>query len=220
MVMSLALTISIALAPVVLGLVGYALDTRRGLFALLGTLMGAQLAEFWGARWGAALAGGLAGEPLRATFIMNCVIFIWGALLVGYGGGVLLGRLKDRPTFPQRLGGALLGVLNGALFAGFLLRYATAQETDFAATVRATPVANILRDGLPLLFLGLAAAITLLALARSISGLVGRRAAPVPAPSAPTPASASAAAPAPAAGPERRVDERDVLNKVNDATRR
>src|SRR5258705_8328703 len=56
-VMALAFTIVIALVLVVLGLVGYIRDLRRGLLALIGTLAGASLVSFWAAPWGLALAG-------------------------------------------------------------------------------------------------------------------------------------------------------------------
>ena len=55
-VMALAFTIVIALVLVVLGLVGYIRDLRRGLLALIGTLAGASLVSFWAAPWGLALA--------------------------------------------------------------------------------------------------------------------------------------------------------------------
>lgn len=211
--MSLALTIFIGLVVVVLGLIGYFRDARRGLLALLGTLLGAILVDFWGGPAGAWLSRSIGGDPQRNTFVVSSLIFLWGALIVGYGGGLLLGRLKDRLALPQRLVSVLLGLLNGVLIVGFLLRYAVVQQPGFAAMVKATPAASIIHDGLPLLFLGLAAAVTLLALVRAIVGLAGRRPAPAAAPSA---APSQPAAP----GAERRLDDRGVLNKVNDVTRR
>jgi hypothetical protein len=210
--MPLALTIFIALVVVVLGAIGYARDLLRSLLALLGTLFGALLVEFWGAQWGAALASRLGTTPQLRGFIVSCLIFLWGALSVGYGGGVLLGRSKNRPLVPQRLASALLGLLNGVLIVGFLLRYAFAQQPGFAALVTADAVAAAIYSGLPLLFLGLALAVTLLVVARGLVGLVGRRAAPAP-------SSAGANTPLPtrsaASTPDRRVDEQGVINKID-----
>src|SRR5215216_2347908 len=111
--MALALTIVIALVLVVLGLIGYLRDLRRSLLALLGTLVGAILVNFWGDQWGAALAGRFVnGDVQRVTFYVNCVVFLWSTLVVGYGGGILLTRAKDRPL-PQRLTSALLGLVDG-----------------------------------------------------------------------------------------------------------
>lgn len=217
--MSLALTIFIGVVVVVLGLVGYFRDPRRGLIALLGTLLGVIVVDFWAAQWGAALSRSLGGDPQRNTFIVSSLLFLWGALVVGYGGGLLLGRSKERLALAQRLIGVLFGLLNGVLIVGFLLRYAAIQESGFATMMNATPAAAIIHNGLPLLFLALVAIVTLLTIARGVSGMLGRRAA-APAPAAqPSPASQPSSASQPAAG-ERRVDDRSVLNKVNDASRR
>src|SRR5215213_2036263 len=70
-IMALAFTIVIALVLVVLGLVGYIRDLRRGLLALIGTLAGASLVSFWAAQWGQALAGRVGGDPQRLIFIVS-----------------------------------------------------------------------------------------------------------------------------------------------------
>ena len=214
--MAFAFTIVIVLVLAVLGLVGYIRDSRRGLVALIGTLAGALLVDFWAAQWGQALASRFVGaDPQRSTFIVSCVLMLWGALIVGYGGGMQLARAKERRPFPQRLAAALLGVLNGVLIVAFLLRFAVASQPAFAATVQALPLARILYDGLPLLFLGAAAISTLVVLTRGIVLLAGRRAAPV--------ASSTPAATAPAVSsstPTQRINDRDVLDKVNNINRR
>jgi uncharacterized membrane protein required for colicin V production len=209
--MALAFTIVIALVLVVLGLVGYIRDLRRGLLALIGTLAGASLVSFWAAQWGQALAGRVGGDPQRLIFIVSCALLLWSALIVGYGGGMLLARAKDRPPFQQRLVGALLGALNGVLIVAFLLRFAVMSQPGFAATIESSPLAKILFDSLPLLFLGIAVVVTLAVLVRGIMLFATRRAAP-PAPAAAPATSASA--------PTTRIGDRDVLDKVNSATRR
>ena len=210
--MALAFTIVIALVLVVLGLVGYIRDLRRGLLALIGTLAGASLVSFWAAQWGQALAGRfVGGDPQRLIFIVSCALLLWSALVVGYAGGMLLVRAKDRPPFQQRLFGALLGALNGVLIVAFLLRFAVTSQPSFAAMVESSPLAKILFDGLPLLFLGVAVAVTLAVLVRGIMLFATRRAAPA----------APAAAPATSASaPTQRIGDREVLDKANSASRR
>jgi hypothetical protein len=210
--MPLAFTIVIALVLLMLGLVGYIRDLRRGLMALIGTLAGASLVSFWAAPWGQSLAGSfVGGDPQRLIFIVSCALLLWSALVVGYGGGMLLTRAKDRPPFQQRLAGALLGALNGVLIVAFLLRFAITSQPSFAVMIQSSPLAKILFDGLPLLFLGLAVAVTLAVLVRSIVLFATPKAAPA-APAAPAATSTSA--------PTQRIGDRDVLDKVNSASRR
>ena len=216
--MALALTIVIGLVLALLGFVGYVRDLRRGMLALLGTLVGAILVNFWGDQWGAGLASRFVNPDVqRITFYVNYAVFLWCALVVGYGGGVLLSRVKER-SLQQRLVGALLGLVNGVLIVGFLLRFATAKQPSLAPLIQANPVAKIVHDGLPLLFLALAAITTLLVLGRAAIGLFSRGAPqPVPIkPVEPKPASAPAASPA----GEKRIGEADVLKKVTDAAKR
>jgi hypothetical protein len=216
--MALAFTVIIAVVLALLGLVGYVRDPRRGLLALIGTLVGALLVDFWAARWGPDLAARFVdGNVARLTFIVSCVLFLWGALFVGYGGGLLVPRAKERPPFQQRLGGAILGVLNGVLIVGFLMRFATLSQTGFAETIQSSPLAKLFYDGLPLLFLGAAVAVTLMVLARGITQFFGRRAAPAPRPAEPRPTAATPTSPT---APTQRISERDILNKIDDVTRR
>jgi hypothetical protein len=217
--MALAFTIVIALVLAVLGLVGYIRDLRRGLLALIGTLAGAIMVSFWAAQWGQSLAGRfVGGDPQRLTFIVSCALMLWSALVIGYGGGMLLARAKERSLFSQRLAAGLLGALNGMLIVAFLLRFAVASQPGFATTIQASPLAKILYDGLPLLFLGAALAATLAVLVRGVMLLATRPASPA-APAAP--AAKPAAAPATSASaPTQRIHDHDVLDKVNSATRR
>jgi hypothetical protein len=146
--------------------------------------------------------------------VVNCLLFFFCALVVGYGGGLLLGHAKERASFSRRLVGALLGLLNGALIIGYVLRFATAQqpESGFATTVRNTLLARVFHDGLPLLFLGIAIVVGVLVLLRGVVVAValGRPAAPLPGPKTPPAQDQAKGAPAPG-----RVDDRGVLDKIN-----
>jgi hypothetical protein len=219
--MALALTIIIGLVLAVLGLVGYVRDLRRSLLALLGTLVGAILVNFSGDQWGAGLASRFVNADVqRITFYVNCAVFLWSALVVGYGGGILLNRAKDRP-FQQRLTSALLGLINGVLIIGFLLRFATAKQPNFAPLIQADPLAKLIHDGMPLLFLAVVALVTIIVIVRAVIGIFSRGVTPqappkkpVETPPATTPAST------PGAPAERHIGDQDILKKVTDAAKR
>jgi uncharacterized membrane protein required for colicin V production/Na+-transporting methylmalonyl-CoA/oxaloacetate decarboxylase gamma subunit len=216
--MALAITIVVTLVLLLLSLIGYWRDIRRGVLAIAGTLLGAILAGFWGQQWGQALAQRfVGGDPRTLTFVVNCVLFLFCALVVGYGGGLLLGRAQERTPFSRRLTGALLGLLNGALIIGYVLRFATAQqpESGFATTVNSTLLARIFHDGLPLLFLGIAIVVGVLVLLRGVVVAIAvGRAAPAP--------QLQKTPPAQGQGPAKsqpttsgRVDDRGILDKIN-----
>ncbi len=188
--MALALTLAVAVAIFVPALVGYWREPRRGVVALAGTLLGATLADFWAARWGRDLARSLGGDESALTFVLSAALLAASALVIGYGGGVLLPPGRGRPGVPARLLGALLGLLNGGLIAGYTLRYSAAASPGFAAEMRTIPLAEIVHDGLPLFFLGLAAVLATMIIVRRVIQLA-RRPRPQPAPAA------AAAQPAP-----------------------
>src|SRR5205085_4691862 len=132
-------------------------------------------------------------------------------LFVGYGGGVLFGRGQERPSFARRLAGALLGLLNGALIVGYILRFATNKNPSFAQTVQATPLARAFHDGLPLLFLGVAVVVALVVAVRGLLLAVGS--------GRPAKPAASAKAPAPTITPVDKPPtpqdrQRDVIGKI------
>src|SRR5258706_10931500 len=110
MAMALKIVVGIAAALIVgLGFVGLRRDPRRGVVALAGTLLGAIMAGFWGDRWGQSLAERfVGGDTQRLTFVVSSLVFLFCALVVGYGGGLLLGP-KERAPFQRRLVGGLLG---------------------------------------------------------------------------------------------------------------
>jgi hypothetical protein len=218
--MGLALTVVIGLVLAVLGFVGYVRDLRRSLLALLGTLVGAILVNFWGDQWGASLASRFVNADVqRITFYVNCAVFLWSALVVGYGGGILLNRIKDR-SFQQRLTSALLGLINGVLIVGFLLRFASAKQPSFAPVIEANPLAKIIHDGMPLLFLAVAGLVTIMIIIRGVFGLVSRGVTPPPPPKPVETRPATTPAPTSGAPAEKRIGDQDVLKKVTDAAER
>jgi hypothetical protein len=193
-----------------LGFVGFRRDLRRAVLALAGTLLGAIMASFWAAPWGQSLSSRFAeASSSRLMFAASSLIFLFCALLVGYGGGLLLGP-KERAAVPRRVAGALLGILNGALLAAYLLRFGSAGDAGLRELIQAWLPTRVLHDGLPLLFLLVTAGLALLIVVRALIAFAGRDRAPKVLDTAPKSA---------AAGAPGRVDDRDVLNKVNDAAR-
>jgi hypothetical protein len=213
--MALKITIGAALVlMVLLGFVGFRRDMRRGVLALAATLLGAILVGFWAEPWGQSLAQRFVGGNLeRLTFIVSCLIFLFSVLVVGYGGGVLFGP-KERAPFPRRLANGLLGLLDGALIVGYLLRFGAVGNPDFLETVRGMPPARILYDGMPLLFLVFTLGVAVLVLLRT-AALFGGRARSAPA--KPSEAALPKPTPPPATGAPSapRVDEHDILEKIN-----
>lgn len=179
--MTLAITIVSALLLVGLAIVGFLRDLRRGLAALAGTLAGALAVGFWADPLTRDLARRFASaDPNALARSANIAIFIATAVLAGYGGGLLLGKPEEPRSLAGRLACALLGLVNGALIGGYLLRFAAIENQPFLETLRTSPVGLMLYEQLPRLFMVFPLVIGLIVVARlvlSIFGL-GRRAPP------------------------------------------
>ena len=146
-------------------------------------------------------------------------MFLWSALIVGYGGGILLNRPKDRP-FQQRVIGALLGFVNGTLIVGFMLRFASSEQPSYAPAIQANPLAKIIHDGLPVMFLAVAGLVTVMVGIRAVLGLFVRSTPPPPPPKPTAPRPTAGAAPGAAGPAEKRLNDQDVLKKVADGAKR
>lgn len=220
--MALSIVIVAGLVVAGLGLVGYLRDIRRGVLALVGTLLGALLVDFWAEAWGQGLAGRLGGgNPQTLTLLISCTIFVLTALLVGYGGGGLLGPARERMTLGRRAASVMLGVLNGVLIVGYVLRFLTAANQDFAAQVKGDIVARTLHEGPPILFLVAAVAVASAVLVRGLFTLIGgRRPQPplpmgFPARSSPMPMMPPVVGKPPITPPPSQQDrQRDLLGKI------
>jgi len=86
-----------------------------------GILLGANLAERFGATWGAELARVFNLEQGAATFTVSVALLAGCTFLLGYGGGAALGR--SRPSTASRLAGGLLAAFNAALLLSYLFRW-------------------------------------------------------------------------------------------------
>ena len=84
-----------------------------------GLLLGTAIAEAWGptvSRWLANLIG-LSGAT--AAFVVTLLFVVAGMVLVGYGGGIALGR--TRPGWLSRVVGGIIAALNAAFLLSVLL---------------------------------------------------------------------------------------------------
>lgn len=90
-----------------------------------GILFGALLADNWSTRLGATGSNLLNITQNAGRFIAIELLLVAFALVVGYGGGSLLA--PPARGIGRRLGGALLGAINGALLLAFSLRAAHAE---------------------------------------------------------------------------------------------
>lgn len=174
------LTVGIGLWLVVAAGVGFLRGVRAGLVAVCGTLLAAVLLDLW--------AGPLA-EWVRATFrpelpagpsfAATALAFTLAALLLGYGGTALLprGRAPGNAPLAEQALGALLGALNGALVAGYLLRDALAswgERPAAAEAIAGSALAALLVAWLPWYALASLGGLGLLIMWRLVRGLLGR----------------------------------------------
>ncbi|MDZ4718800.1 MAG: CvpA family protein [Roseiflexaceae bacterium] len=219
--MSLAITLIIALVLLLLLLVGAWRDLRRGMLALIATLFGAALSGFWGERWGNELASRFDTNPSPIIVAMSIMLLAGVALLIGYGGGILLPPLPKVRTWQQRVAGGTLGLLNGIVLVGYLLRIGTRDNPAFAELIGSAAPTQLLYDSLPFLFLATALIGGAIIIGKSAMLALRKRAA---APSSPLasrpvpPATPSSVAPLPTTA-EQHENQQRTLDKINNRLR-
>ncbi len=168
------LTLLVAVGVVAGALLGALRGVGAGLVALGGTLLAAVLVDLW--------AGPLAGWvratfrpelPGAPTFALIALVFLLVAGLIGYGGVALLPSAAPASGLYERALAVLLGAMNGALVAAYLLRYALEHWDGRRAepVVAASPLASLLVAWLPWTVLGMVGATGAIILAK-----VGRQA--------------------------------------------
>jgi uncharacterized membrane protein YbhN (UPF0104 family) len=225
----MVLTILTAATVVVLGLFGLFRGVRRGLIAVAGTLLGAVLIDLWQARWSEWLRTQME-QPAWATFLLTAAIFLLVALLVGYGGSLLLPRdpKAKGPGLFDRFLGAFVGALNGALIVSYMLRYANENWPDgeSASVIADSSVASLLGEWLPWFILAMVLSTTVFVMLRGTVRISRALSRPVVATTSATAAAtgakpaATATAPTKESPPPKSVAEADrrVLEKINQAT--
>ncbi len=222
----MALTITIAVMTVLFGIVGFFRGTRRGIVTLVGTLFGAVLIDLWQGRWAEWLRTDRAvAQPALWTFLITATVFVLAALVIGYGGSMLLRKDPKAPAigFGDRLLGSLVGALNAALIASYLLRYAEEAWTNGTATavIAASPVATILAAWLAWFILALVVTtgvFVLLQVTLTLGKALATQPAAAPAP-APKPAGSSTGAPLETkpGQPKAEAADKRALDKINSA---
>jgi uncharacterized membrane protein required for colicin V production len=197
--MSIAITIAIVVIILLLGILGVFRGVRSGLLTLVGTLMAAALVDLWHPTWAEWLVQLLGDDrPHTWTWAVTSLSFLLVALIVGYGSSTFLPRKKNavqstsgqqqqKTPFKERLSGGLLGALNGALIASYLLHYTREllQNKEFETTLQTSLVARVLYDWLPWFVLAMVVAVLINIFRRLIqTALAGRdtQAAPQQAP--------------------------------------
>jgi len=186
--MALTLTITSMLLLLALTLLGAWRGVPRGLLALLGTLIGALLADLWAPTWSTWLLQRFTFQsPETMLWTVTSLTFVLTVVLVGYGSSLLLPHSKARPVATPGgmgrradmlalLGGAALGLFQGVLLLGFLLRYTSEllKSTAVTAAIQTSLLARLLHDGLGWAFLAPSLLVVGAALIRLIAAIVRR----------------------------------------------
>ncbi|MEI7768365.1 MAG: CvpA family protein [Chloroflexales bacterium] len=221
----MALTVVIAATVGVLGFFGLFRGVRRGLIAVAGTLLGAVLIDLWQARWSEWLRTQMA-QLTWATFLLTAAIFLLVALLVGYGGSLLIPHdpKAKGPGLADRFLGAFIGALNGALIVSYMLRYANENwpHGEAASMITDSPVASLLDRWLPWFILAMVLSTIVFVMLRGTVRLARafRRPAVATTTAATTGTKVTHPTPARDAAPPKSVSDADrrVLEKINQTT--
>lgn len=169
----MGLTIVLGIGIGVLGLIGLARGIYAGLLAIAGTLLAAVLIDLWHQPLALWIRETFRPErPALPVFGLTAAGFLLTALLIGYGGSVLLPQTLTAPrssSVVDRLLGAALGALNGALLGSYLLRYAAMTWTDqtVSALIAGSSLAALLARWLPWFVLTLVGVTAMLILVRN-----------------------------------------------------
>lgn len=185
--MPLAITILSGVVVVLLAVFGFTRNIRRGIAALVGTLLGATIVDFWSAVWAQQLSVMIASSSRNVlTIVVSLTAFVLTVLFVGYGGASLLGSGREK-TWGRQAVSTLLGALNGAVISAYVIRYVAYNNGRFIENVQDSPVGRVLYTGLPYLFLIVAAVVTVIVLIRMLINVLGVKKPTMPAmPTMPT----------------------------------
>jgi uncharacterized membrane protein required for colicin V production len=122
--MDIVYTVVLPLASVVIfAVLGMLRGARREAYVSGAIALAALLVLEWGVRWGddlTAIISGLGSGD--AVFYVSLAILVLTVLVLGYGLGSSV--VRGAPDGTSRALGFLLGAVNGAAFAGYLLRIA------------------------------------------------------------------------------------------------
>lgn len=181
--MEITLTIIVPLVMVGLGIWGYNRGITRGMLTLVGTLLSAATVDLWYVAWGKGLREWLRPENAALpTWVAASLVFLFFALVGGYGSGLLLPKQKSpaKLKLQDQVLGGLLGVVNSALLVGYLLHYADLlRDAAFSRAVQVALPSRLLYAWLPWYLLAVVTLASIWILLQLIL-LLGQRSAPLP----------------------------------------
>lgn len=100
--------------------IGFRRGANREVFVTAGVLAGATLSNSWARPWGEDLADLANSGAGTGRFVVSAAFVVGATVLFGYLGAAAAGL--ERPELRGRFAGAVLAVINGAIFSAILLR--------------------------------------------------------------------------------------------------
>jgi uncharacterized membrane protein required for colicin V production len=197
MLQSLILDALIVLILLLLAALGAYRGGLRELCTAAGLLLGVAIVSEWAPTWGNWVADKGNVNHDAARFIVAVATLVSATMVCGYGAGA---AFSYRPGPGGRMYGAILGLMIGVVFVGYVINYVRAylNDGDYPKIVRDGYVARAFSQGLDWVLLVVAGVIVL----ATAFGLIVREddvelypSAPVPTYQPMQPAAATAAAP-------------------------
>lgn len=176
--MALTITIVSVLVLIGLGAWGWWRGVPRGLLSLIITLFGAALVDLWVDTWGRQMQSWLRLERSQtSTWLAATIGFLVVALFIGYGSGRLVRPGVDSAARSRMLAGpvgALLGVLNGALMVGYMLKYTSEllRRADITSALQSSIALRTLTVWLPWFLLAVVLAAAVVVLGSILGGIL------------------------------------------------
>lgn len=151
--MQIMLTIAISVVLLVPGIIGVFRVPLLGFLALVGTFVAAAMVELWLPSWSEWIIHSFKSETPRTwIWAFTSVGFLAVAVIVGYGSSTFLSFdiIHESQKLKDRFAGFLLGLLNGALIASYLIRYTSQllENEEFEVALQSSFMAQILQDWL------------------------------------------------------------------------
>lgn len=160
MVQSLTLDAFIILIVLLLAVLGFVRGGLREICTAAGLLFGVAMVSQWAAPWGDWLARSVDVDPGAARFLMAVCILTVTTMICGYGAA---SAFAYRPGPGGRMYGALLGMLIGILFVGYIINFVSVYLLDgrYPDVVRSAYIARALSVGIEWVLLGVAGVVVL-----------------------------------------------------------
>jgi hypothetical protein len=152
---------------------------QREIFTTAAVLGGWAMASAWTDAWADDLADLIAISPSTAGFVITMAFLIGSLAILGWGAGSAVG--SPPRSIGQRAAGAIVGGVNGVLFASYVLATYRDYLADLSGRelIQSTRVARVVLDELPYaIAIGMALAVVLTIVALAVGGT--GKAAPLP----------------------------------------